>query len=150
MDIKTHPTAAVTGLSGRRSLKQHHDTVLRTLRQLRQPLPTVQSVAASSAVAERSAQCVPVTQRTRGAEFRWFTAENSPANPALAPKFLPVSRPRARRTHWTQRSMLILLLLLQMMRRLRQMLWRETQRLSRLMLARWRQQRHRRREGRAR
>lgn len=150
MDIKTYPTAAVTGPSGRRSLKRHHDTVLRTLRQLRQPLPTVQSVAASSEVAERSAQSVPVTQRPRGAEFRWFTAENSPANPALAPKFLPVSRPLVRRTRWTQRSMRILLLLPQMMRRMRQMLWRETQRLRRLMMARWRQQLYRRREGRGR
>ena len=150
MDIKKHPTAAVAGPSGRRSLKQHHDTVLRALRQLRQPLTTVQSVAAPSEVAERSAQRVPVSQRPRGAEYGWFTAENSPANPALAPKVLPASRPRACRTSWMQRAMLMLLLLPQMMRRMRQMLWREMQRLSRLMMARRRQQLYCRREGRVR
>lgn len=42
----------------------------------------------------------------------------------------------------------LLPLLPRAMRRMRQALWRETQRMGRLTMARWRQQQHRRREGR--
>ena len=45
---------------------------------------------------------------------------------------------------------LLPLMLPQAMRRMRQALWRETQRMGRLTMARWRQQQHRRREGRRR
>lgn len=51
---------------------------------------------------------------------------------------------------WAQWSVLLPLMLPQAMRRMRQALWRETQRVSRLTMARWRQHQHRRREGRRR
>lgn len=81
---------------------------------------------------------------------RWFTAQNSPAKPSMAPMWLPGRRRKKGSPPWAQWSGLLPLMLPQAMRRMRQALWRETQRMGRLTMARWRQQQHRRREGRRR
>ena len=81
---------------------------------------------------------------------RWFTAQNSPAKPSMVPMWLPGRRRKKGSPQWAQWSGLLPLMLPQAMRRMRQALWRETQRMGRLTMARWRQQQHRRREGRRR
>ena len=126
------------------------DLLIQWLCQMRQPMPTVQAALPPEPPAQRESGDARVSARTQPPERRWFTAQNSPAKLSAAPKTLPTGRRKKGASPWTQWSVLLPLMLPQAMRRMRQALWRETQRMGRLTMARWRQQQHRRREGRRR
>jgi hypothetical protein len=117
---------------------------------MRQPMPTVQAAPPLPLPEQSESGDARVSARTRPPERRWFTAQNSPAKLSAAPKPLPVTRRKKGGPPWAQWSGLLPLMLPQAMRQMRQALWRETQRVSRLTMARWRQHQHRRREGRRR
>lgn len=125
------------------------DLLIQWLRQIRLPVPTVQAAPPAPPVQSESGDA-RVGVRTHQPERRWFTAQNSPAKASPALKPLAVGRRKKGASPWAQWSGLLPLRLPQAMRRMRQALWRETQRVSRLTMARWRQHQHRRREGRRR
>jgi hypothetical protein len=126
------------------------DLLIQWLRQMRQPVPTVQAAPPAPPPVQSESGDARVSVRTQLSERRWFTAQNSPAKASAALKPLPVGRRKKGASSWAQWSGLLPLMLPQAMRRMRQALWRETQRVSRLTMARWRQHQHRRREGRRR
>lgn len=151
MEIKRNPAAApLKGQPTRIAPQQLDDLTLRWLRQMHQPLPTVQIAPAPMEATVESEPLVQQPQPPQPPQQRWFTAQNSPAKPAVAPTPLPGRRRKKGASQWAQWSGLLPLMLPQAMRRMRQALWRETQRMGRLTMARWRQQQHRRREGRRR
>lgn len=144
------PSAPLTRQPTRITPQQLDDLTLRWLRQMHQPLPTVQVAPPPVEAPEQSEPLVQQPQRPQPPQQRWFTAQNSPAKPSVAPTPLPARRRKKGSPPWAQWSGLLPLMLPQAMRRMRQALWRETQRMGRLTMARWRQQQHRRREGRRR
>lgn len=143
------PSAPLTRQPTRIAPQQLDDLTIRWLRQMHQPLPTVQVAPPPVEAPEQSEPMARRPQQLQLPERRWFTAQNSPAKPSVAPTPLPVRRRKKGASPWAPWQGL-LPLLPQAMRRMRQALWRETQRMGRLTVARWRQQQHRRREGRRR
>lgn len=141
------PSAPLTRQPARIAPQQLDDLTLRWLRQMHQPLPTVQIAPAPMEATVESEPLVQQPQRPQPPQQRWFTAQNSPAKPSVAPTPLPGRRRKKGASPWAPWQGL-LPLLPRAMRRMRQALWRETQRMGRLTMARWRQQQHRRREGR--
>lgn len=144
------PSAPLTRQPTRIAPQQLDDLTIPWLRQMHQPLPTVQ---VAPPPVDAQVECEPMArqpQQLQPPQQRWFTAQNSPAKPSVAPTPLPVRRRKKGASQWAQWSGLLPLMLPQAMRRMRQALWRETQRMGRLTMARWRQQQHRRREGRRR
>lgn len=165
MDVKKSVTTSGIGASPLTRQPVHHpigqprqiapqpvdDLLIHWLRPMRQPVPTVQAaLPPAMPPAQSESGDALVGLRTRQPERRWFTAQNSPAKLSAAPKPLPVTRRKKGGPPWARWSGLLPLMLPQAMRRMRQALWRETQRVSRLTMARWRQHQHRRREGRRR
>ncbi len=151
MEIKRNPAATpLKGQPTRITPQQLDDLTLRWLRQMHQPLPTVQVAPPPLEAPEQSEPMARQPQQLQPPQRRWFTAQNSPAKPSVAPTPLPARRRKKGSPPWAQWSGLLPLMLPQAMRRMRQALWRETQRMGRLTMARWRQQQHRRREGRRR
>ena len=151
MEIKRNPAATpLKGQPTRITPQQLDDLTLRWLRQMHQPRPTVQIAPPPGEAPEQSEPMARHPQQLQLPERRWFTAQNSPAKPSVAPTPLPGRRRKKGSPPWAQWSGLLPLMLPQAMRRMRQALWRETQRMGRLTMARWRQQQHRRREGRRR
>ena len=144
------PSAPLTRQPTRIAPQQLDDLTIRWLRQMHQPLPTVQVAPPPVEATVESEPLVQQPQRPQPPQQRWFTAQNSPAKPSVAPTPLPGRRRKKGSPPWAQWSGLLPLMLPQAMRRMRQALWRETQRMGRLTMARWRQQQHRRREGRRR
>lgn len=161
MDVKKSVTTSGIGATPLTRQPVHHpigqprqiapqpvdDLLIQWVRQMRQPMPTVQ---VAPPPVEPQVDSEPTVRRPQPPERRWFTAQNSPAKPSAALKTLPVGRRKKGASSWAQWSGLLPLMLPQAMRRMRQALWRETQRVSRLTMARWRQHQHRRREGRRR
>lgn len=124
------------------------DLLIQWLRQIRQPVPTVQAaLPPAMPPAQSESGDARVSARTQPPERRWFTAQNNPAKASPGLKSLTVRRRKKGASSWAQWSGLLPLRLPQAMRRMRQAVWRETQRVSRLTMARWRQHQHRRREG---
>ena len=151
METKRNPAATpLKGQPTRITPQQLDDLTLRWLRQMHQPRPTVQIAPPPGEAPEQSEPMARHPQQLQLPERRWFTAQNSPAKPSVAPTPLPGRRRKKGSPPWAQWSGLLPLMLPQAMRRMRQALWRETQRMGRLTMARWRQQQHRRREGRRR
>jgi hypothetical protein len=152
MDVKKPITtgiitsAPLTRQPTRIAPQQLDDLTIRWLRQMRQPVPTAQVAPLPMEAQVESEPLARQPQRPQPPQQRWFTAQNSPAKPSVAPTPLPARRRKKGSPQWAQWSGL----LPQAMRRMRQALWRETQRMGRLTMARWRQQQHRRREGRRR
>jgi len=148
MEIKRNPAAAPFKARPAQTAPQPlDDLAIQWLRQMRQPMPTVQ---AALPPVEPQVDSEPTVRRPQPPERRWFTAQNSPAKVSPGLKPLPVRRRKKSASSWAQWSGLLPLMLPQAMRRMRQALWRETQRVSRLTMVRWRQHQHRRREGRRR
>lgn len=161
MDVKKSVTTSGIGASPLTRQPVHHpigqprqiapqpvdDLLIQWLRQIHQPVPKAQ---VASPPLEPQVDSEPMARRPRQPERRWFTAQNSPAKVPPGLKPLPVRRRKKGASSWAQWSGLLPLMLSQAMRRMRQALWRETQRVSRLTMARWRQHQHRRREGRRR
>ena len=143
-------SAPLTRQPTRIAPQQLDDLTIRWLRQMHQPLPTVQVAPPPVEAPEQSEPVARQPQQLQPPQQRWFTAQNSPAKPSVAPTPLPARRRKKGSPQWAQWSVLLPLMLPQAMRRMRQALWRETQRMGRLTMARWRQQQHRRREGRRR
>lgn len=151
MEIKRNPAATpLKGQPTRITPQQLDDLTLRWLRQMHQPLPTVQVAPPPLEAPEQSEPMARQPQQLQPPQRRWFTAQNSPAKLSVAPTPLPGRRRKKGSPPWAQWSGLLPLMLPQAMRRMRQALWRETQRMGQLTMARWRQQQHRRREGRRR
>lgn len=164
MDVKKSVTTSGIGASPLTRQPAHHpigqprqiapqpvdDLLIQWVRQMRQPMPTVQAAPPLPPPEQRESGGARVSERTQPPERRWFTAQNSPAKPSAAPKPLPAGRRKKGASSWAPWSGLLPLMLPQAMRRMRQALWRETQRVSRLTMARWRQHQHRRSEGRRR
>lgn len=144
------PSAPLTRQPTRIAPQQLDDLTIRWLRQMRQPVPTAQVAPLPMEAQVESEPLARQPQRPQPPQQRWFTAQNSPAKPSVAPTPLPARRRKKGSPQWAQWSGLLPLMLPQAMRRMRQALWRETQRMGRLTMARWRQQQHRRREGRRR
>lgn len=144
------PSAPLTRQPTRIAPQQLDDLTIRWLRQMRQPVPTAQVAPLPMEAQVESEPLARQPQRPQPPQQRWFTAQNSPAKPSMAPTWLPGRRRKKGSPPWAQWSGLLPLMLPQAMRRMRQALWRETQRMGRLTMARWRQQQHRRREGRRR
>lgn len=144
------PSAPLTRQPTRIAPQQLDELTLRWLRQMHQPVPTVQATPPPMEVLEHSEPLARQPQRPQPPQQRWFTVQNSPAKPSMVPMWLPGRRRKKGSPPWAQWSVLLPLMLPQAMRRMRQALWRETQRMGRLTMARWRQQQHRRREGRRR
>jgi|GEM_PF-2065340 len=144
------PSAPLTRQPTRIAPQQLDELTLRWLRQMHQPVPTVQATPPPMEVLEHSEPMARQSLQPQPPQRRWFTAQNSPAKPSMAPMWLPGRRRKKGSPPWAQWSGLLPLMLPQAMRRMRQALWRETQRMGRLTMARWRQQQHRRREGRRR
>ena len=142
------PSAPLTRQPTRIAPQQLDDLTIHWLRQMHQHLPTVQVAPPPVEAPEQSEPMARRPQQLQLPERRWFTAQNSPAKPSVAPTPLPGRRRKKGAPPWAQWSGLLPLMLPQAMRRMRQALWRETQRMGRLTMARWRQQQHRRREGR--
>ena len=148
MEIKRNPAAApLKGRPAPTAPQPLDDLAIQWLRQMRQPMPTVQ---AAPPPVELEVDSEPMARRPRQPERRWFTAQNSPAKVSPGLKPLTVRQRKKGASSWAQWSGLLPLMLPQAIRGMRQALWRETQRVSRLTMARWRQQQHRRREGRRR
>ena len=141
------PSAPLTRQPTRIAPQQLDELTLRWLRQMHQPVPTVQVAPPPMEVLEQSEPMARQPQQLQPPQQRWFTAQNSPAKPSVAPTPLPGRRRKKGASPWAPWQGL-LPLLPRAMRRMRQALWRETQRMGRLTMARWRQQQHRRREGR--
>jgi len=156
MDVKKPITtgiitsAPLTRQPTRIAPQQLDDLTIRWLLQMRQPVPTAQVAPLPMEAQVESEPLARQPQRPQPPQQRWFTAQNSPAKPSVAPTPLPARRRKKGSPQWAQWSGLLPLMLPQAMRRMRQALWRETQRMGRLTMARWRQQQHRRREGRRR
>ncbi len=144
------PSAPLTRQPTRIAPQQLDELTLRWLRQMHQPVPTAQVAPLPMEAQVESEPLARQPQRPQPPQRRWFTAQNSPAKPSVAPTPLPGRRRKKGAPPWAQWSGLLPLMLPQAMRRMRQALWRETQRMGRLTMARWRQQQHRRREGRRR
>ena len=144
------PSAPLTRQPTRIAPQQLDELTLRWLRQMHQPVPTVQATPPPMEVLEHSESMARQSLQPQPPQRRWFTAQNSPAKPSMVPMWLPGRRRKKGSPPWAQWSGLLPLMLPQAMRRMRQALWRETQRMGRLTMARWRQQQHRRREGRRR
>ncbi len=144
------PSAPLTRQPTRIAPQQLDELTLRWLRQMHQPAPTLQVAPPPVEALEHSEPMARQSPQPQPPQRRWFTAQNSPAKPSMAPMWLPGRRRKKGSPPWAQWSGLLPLMLPQAMRRMRQALWRETQRIGRLTMARWRQQQHRRREGRRR
>ncbi len=144
------PSAPLTRQPTRIAPQQLDELTLRWLRQMHQPAPTLQVAPPPVEALEHSEPMARQSPQPQPPQRRWFTAQNSPAKPSMAPMWLPGRRRKKGSPPWAQWSGLLPLMLPQAMRRMRQALWRETQRMGRLTMARWRQQQHRRREGRRR
>lgn len=144
------PSAPLTRQPTRIAPQQLDDLTIHWLRQKHQPVPTVQVTPPPMDAPEQSEPMARQSPQPQPPQRRWFTAQNSPAKPSMAPMWLPGRRRKKGSPPWAQWSGLLPLMLPQAMRRMRQALWRETQRMGRLTMARWRQQQHRRREGRRR
>ena len=141
------PSAPLTRQPTRIAPQQLDELTLRWLRQMHQPVPMVQATPPPMEVLEHSEPMAWQSPQPQPPQRRWFTAQNSPAKPSVVPTPLPARRRKKGSPQWAQWSVLLPLMLPQAMRRMRQALWRETQRVSRLTMARWRQHQHRRREG---
>lgn len=151
MEIKRNPAAApLKGQPARIAPQQLDDLTIHWLRQMRQPVPTAQVAPLPMEAQVESEPMARQSLQPQPPQRRWFTAQNSPAKPSVVPTPLPARRRKKGSPQWAQWSVLLPLMLPQAMRRMRQALWRETQRMGRLTMARWRQQQHRRREGRRR
>ena len=144
------PSAPLTRQPTQIAPQQLDDLTLRWLRQMHQPAPTLQVAPPPVEALEHSEPMARQSPQPQPPQRRWFTAQNSPAKPSMVPMWLPGRRRKKGSPPWAQWSVLLPLMLPQAMRRMRQALWRETQRMGRLTMARWRQQQHRRREGRRR
>lgn len=144
------PSAPLTRQPTRIAPQQLDDLTIRWLRQMRQPVPTAQVAPLPMEAQVESEPLARQSPQPQPPQRRWFTAQNSPAKPSMVPMWLPGRRRKKGSPPWAQWSVLLPLMLPQAMRRMRQALWRETQRMGRLTMARWRQQQHRRREGRRR
>lgn len=144
------PSAPLTRQPTQIAPQQLDELTLRWLRQMHQPAPTLQVAPPPVEALEHSEPMARQSPQPQPPQRRWFTAQNSPAKPSMAPMWLPGRRRKKGSPPWAQWSGLLPLMLPQAMRRMRQALWRETQRMGRLTMARWRQQQHRRREGRRR
>ena len=149
MEIKRNPAAApLKGQPAQIAPQPLDDLTIHWLRQMHRHLPTVQVAPPPVEAPEQSEPMARQPQQLQPPQQRWFTAQNSPAKPSVAPTPLPGRRRKKGAPPWAQWSGLLPLMLPQAMHRMRQALWRETQRMGRLTMARWRQQQHRRREGR--
>ena len=144
------PSAPLTRQPTQIARQQLDELTLRWLRQMHQPAPTLQVAPPPVEALEHSEPMARQSPQPQPPQRRWFTAQNSPAKPSMVPMWLPGRRRKKGSPPWAQWSVLLPLMLPQAMRRMRQALWRETQRMGRLTMARWRQQQHRRREGRRR
>lgn len=144
------PSAPLTRQPTQIAPQQLDELTLRWLRQMHQPAPTLQVAPPPVEALEHSEPMARQSPQPQPPQRRWFTAQNSPAKPSMVPMWLPGRRRKKGSPPWAQWSVLLPLMLPQAMRRMRQALWRETQRMGRLTMARWRQQQHRRREGRRR